>query len=54
MWTLKNDISLPKFYGILIKANPKGNTDMDLKNFYNHINMCLNADTRPREDILPA
>ena len=27
---------------------------MDLKNFYNHINMCLNAVTRIREELLPA
>ena len=26
---------------------------MDIKIFYNHINMCLNAVTRLREDLLP-
>ena len=26
---------------------------MDLKNFYKHINICLNAVTRLREDLLP-
>ena len=43
MWTLKHEISSPKFYEFLIKIYLKGDTDMDLKNFYNHINMCLNT-----------
>ena len=46
MWTLKHDISSPKFYELLIKTELKGETDLDLKNFYNHIKMCLNAMTR--------
>ena len=48
MWNLKNEISSPKFYEILINIELKGNTDMDLKNFYNYINMCINAVTRLR------
>ena len=53
MWTLKHEISSPKFYELLIKTELKGDTDMDLKNFFNHIKMCLNAVTRLREDLLP-
>ena len=33
MWTLKHDISSPKFYEILIKTEHKGVTDMDINNF---------------------
>ena len=39
MWTLKHDISSPKLYEILIRTQLKGDTYLDLKNFYNHINM---------------
>ena len=46
MWTLKHDISSPKFYELLIKTELKGETDLDLNKFYNHIRMCLNAVTR--------
>ena len=53
MWTLKNEISSPKFYEILIKTELKEDTDLDIKNFYNHINMCINAVTRLREDLIP-
>ena len=53
MWTLKHEISSPKFYEILIKTELKGDTAMDLKKFFNHINMSLNAVTRIREDLLP-
>ena len=53
MWNLKHEISLPKFYELLTKIELKGNTDLDLKNFYNHIKMCLNVVTRLREDLLP-
>ena len=35
MWTLKREISSPKFYELLIKTDIKGNTDLDLKNFTN-------------------
>ena len=45
VWTLKHKISSPKFYELLIKTELKGDTDLDLKNFYNHIKMCLNAVT---------
>ena len=53
MWTLKHEISSPKFYEILIKTELKGDTALVLKNFYNHIKMCINAVTRLREDLLP-
>ena len=46
MWNLKHEISSPKFYELIIKTGLKGDTDLDIKNFYNHINMCLNAVTR--------
>ena len=48
MWTLKHDISSPKFYEILIKTEPKGDTALDIKKLYNYINMCLNVVTRLR------
>ena len=51
--TLKHEIKSPKLYEILINAGLKGDTDIDLKNFYNHINMCRNAVTRLLEDLLP-
>ena len=53
MWTLKHEISSPRLYELLIKIEIKGYTAMELKNFYNHIRMCLNAVTRLREDLLP-
>ena len=53
MWTLKHKISSPKFYELLINTELKGDTDLDLKNFFNHIKMCLNAMTRLREYLLP-
>ena len=53
MWNLKHDISSPKFYELLIKKEPKVDTALDLKNFYNQINMCLNEVTRLREDLFP-
>ena len=42
MWTLIHKIGSPKFYEVLINTELKGETDLDLKNFYNHIKMCLN------------
>ena len=54
IWTLKHEIISPKLYDLLINIELKGDTDMDLKNFYNHINMYLNMVTRPREELLPA
>ena len=53
MWTLKHEISSPKLYELVIKTELKGSTALDLKNFYNHINMYLNAVTRLIEDLLP-
>ena len=46
MWTLKHEISSPKFYELLIKTETKGDTALELMNFYNKINMCLNAVNR--------
>ena len=46
MWTIKHETSWPKFYELLIKTEVKGDTIMDLKNFYNHIKMCINAVNR--------
>ena len=46
MCTLKHEISSPKFYELLIKIELKGDTNLDLNNFYNHIKMCLNVVTR--------
>ena len=48
IWNIKHDISSPKFYELLIKTELKEDTAMDIKNFYNHINMFLNAVTRIR------
>ena len=48
MWTLKHEISSPKFYELLINKELKVDTALDLKNFFNHINMCLYAVTRLR------
>ena len=53
MWTLKHEISSPKFYELLIKTKLKVDTALDLKNFYKHIKMCLNAVNSLREDHLP-
>ena len=53
MWTLKYEISSPKFYELLIMIEVKGGTDMDLNKFYKYINMCLNEVTRLLEDLLP-
>ena len=33
MWTLKHEISSPKFYELLIKTELKGNTALDLNKF---------------------
>ena len=54
MWNIKHKISSPKFYALLIKTELKGETAMDLKNFYKHINMCLNEVNRLLEDLFPA
>ena len=52
MWTLKYEIISPIFYELLVNIELKGDTDMELKNFYNHIKMCLNSVNRLREDLL--
>ena len=39
MWTLKHEIRSPKFYELLIKTELKGDTSLDINNFYNHIKM---------------
>ena len=44
--TLKNEIKPPKIYELLINTELKGDTDMDIKNFYYNINVCLNVVTR--------
>ena len=50
MWNLKHDISSQKFHELLNKTELKGDTDLDLKNFFNYIKMCLNELTRLIED----
>ena len=52
MRNLKHDISSPKFNKILIKTELKVDTYLELKDFYNHIKMCINAVNRIREDLL--
>ena len=47
------EISSPRFYELLIKTELKGDTALDLKNFFNHIKMSLNAGTRLIEELLP-
>ena len=41
--TLKFDISSPKFYELLLKTELKGDTSLEINNFYKHIKMCLNT-----------
>ena len=41
------------YYELLIKIELKGYTALDLKHFYNHVKMSLNAVTRLREQLLP-
>ena len=48
MWTLKHEISSQKFYELLVNIELKGEPALDLRNFYNHIKMYLNAVTRLR------
>ena len=52
MWTLTHEIILPKLYKLIINTELKGNTSLDLKNFYNHIKMCVNAMNRLQENFL--
>ena len=53
IWTLKYEISSPKFYEIIIKTELKGDTCLYLKNFYNHIKMSFNAVTRLQKYLIP-
>ena len=53
MGSLKYETSSPKFYELLIKNKIKGDTDMDLKNFYNHTRIGLNTVTILQEDLFP-
>ena len=53
IWTLKHEISSPKFYELLINTELKGDTALDINNFYNRIKMCLNVVTRLLEDLHP-
>ena len=53
IWTLKHEISSPKFYDILIKIKLKGKNALNLRNFYGRTKMYLNAVTILREDFLP-
>ena len=53
MWTVKHEISSTKLYELIIKTELKGDTDMNLKKFYNHLKMCLNAVTRLQEYLIP-
>ena len=52
MWTLKHEISSPRFYELFIKTELKVETALYLKNFYNHVKMSLNAVTRLKVDLL--
>ena len=52
MWALKHEIISPKAYEILINTELKGKIALELKNFYNHIRMCLDVLTRLPEDLL--
>ena len=53
MWTLRHEISSPKFYELLIKTELKGDTALDIKNSFDHIMMCLNVVTKIIEYLLP-
>ena len=46
IWTMKHEISSPRFHELPIKTELKGDTSLNLKKFYNHIKMCINAVTR--------
>ena len=53
MWNLKHKISSTTRYELLINTYLKGDTSLNLNNFYNHIKMCLNAETRFQWDVFP-
>ena len=46
MWTFKHEINSTKLYELLVNTEPKGDADMNLKNFYKHIKMCINMVNR--------
>ena len=43
MCTLIHEIVSSKLYELLIKTELNGDTTMDLKNFYNPINICIHT-----------
>ena len=43
MWDIKHEISSPKSFEILIKTELKVDTDLEPRNLYNHVKMCLNV-----------
>ena len=53
MWNLKHDIRSSKFYELFINTELKGDTDLNLRVFYNNIKIYLNAVTRIQEELLP-
>ena len=54
MWNLKYNTISPRFYELLFNIELKGYTALDFNNFYNHVNMCLNAFPILRWDLLTA
>ena len=52
MWNLKHEITSQKIYELLIKIELKGDTDLDINKFYNHINICINALNILIEDLI--
>ena len=42
IWTLKHEISSQKNYDLPNSIEVKGEIALDINNFYNHINMCIN------------
>ena len=44
--TLKHDISSPKFYKIILKADLKWDSALDLKKFHNQVKIFLNTATK--------
>ena len=46
IWNLKHEIISPKLDELLIKTEFRDKNSLYLKNFYNHIKICLNALTR--------
>ena len=52
MQTLKHEIRSSKFYELFINIVIKGETAMELKNFYNEIRMCFNDLNRTQEYLV--